>query len=38
MLAEGKISPEELSLVQIAYGPDKVVEIIEDAHAGLSLN
>jgi hypothetical protein len=38
MLAEGKISPDELSLVQIADEPDEVVKIIKDAHAGLSLN
>ncbi len=38
MVAEGKISPDELSLVQIADEPDEVVKIIKDAHAGLSLN
>ena len=38
MLAEGKISPDELTLVQIADEPDEVVKIIKDAHAGLSLN
>jgi uncharacterized protein (TIGR00730 family) len=37
MLAEGKISPDELTLVQIADEPDEIVKIIKDAHAGLSL-
>jgi uncharacterized protein (TIGR00730 family) len=36
MLAEGKISPEELALVRIADEPGEVVKIIKDAHAGLS--
>src|ERR1700704_3548734 len=36
MLTDGKIGPEELSLLQIADDPDEVVEIIKKAHAGLS--
>jgi hypothetical protein len=35
-LAEGKIGPDELSLVQIADDPDEVVKIIKTAHAGLT--
>src|SRR3984957_8267714 len=36
MLAEGKIGPDELSLLQIADDPDEVVKIIKTAHAGLT--
>jgi hypothetical protein len=36
MLTDGKIGPEELSLLQIVDDPDEVVKIIKKAHAGLS--
>jgi len=36
MLAEGKISAEELTLFHIADTPDEVVKIIKTAHEGLS--
>jgi hypothetical protein len=36
MLAEGKIGPEELTLLHVADDPDEVVKIIKEAHAGLS--
>ena len=36
MLAEGKIGPDELALLQVADDPDEVVKIIKDAHEGLS--
>jgi hypothetical protein len=36
MLAEGKIGPDELSLLRVADSPGEVVKIIKDAHAGLS--
>jgi predicted Rossmann-fold nucleotide-binding protein len=36
MLAEGKIGPDELTLLHIADDPADVVKIITDAHKGLS--
>ena len=36
MLAEGKIGPDELALLHMADSPDEVVQIIKEAHAGLS--
>ena len=36
MLADGKIGPEELALLHIADDADEVVQIIKEAHAGLS--
>jgi hypothetical protein len=36
MLAEGKIGPDELSLLHVADSPGEVVKIIKDAHAGMS--
>ena len=36
MLVEGKISPEELSLLHVADDAGEVVKIIKEAHAGLS--
>ena len=36
LLAEGKIGPDELELMQVADDPDEVVKIIKDAHKGLS--
>src|ERR1700729_1152301 len=36
MPREGKIGPDELSLLQIADDPDEVVKIIKTAHAGLT--
>ena len=38
MLAEGKISPDELSLLHIADDADQVVKIIKDAHAAAGLD
>jgi predicted Rossmann-fold nucleotide-binding protein len=35
MLAEGKIGPEELNLIQVVGEADEVVRIIKEAHAGL---
>ncbi|HEY6492108.1 MAG TPA: TIGR00730 family Rossman fold protein [Trebonia sp.] len=36
MLADGKIGPDELSLLHVADEPAEVVKIITEAHAGLS--
>ncbi len=36
MLADGKISPEELALLHVADEADEVVKIIKEAHAGLT--
>ena len=36
MLAEGKIGPDELTLLHVADGADEVVKIIKEAHAGLN--
>src|ERR1700761_5672109 len=36
MLADGKIGPEELALLHIADDAGEVVQIIKEAHAGLS--
>jgi uncharacterized protein (TIGR00730 family) len=36
MLAEGKIGPDELSLLHLADTADDVVKIVKDAHAGLT--
>jgi predicted Rossmann-fold nucleotide-binding protein len=33
LLAEGKIHPEELDLIQVVDDPEEVVEIIRKAHA-----
>src|SRR5580704_14298922 len=38
MLAEGKIGPDELSLLHIADDPDEVVKIIKAAHAGMTFS
>jgi uncharacterized protein (TIGR00730 family) len=37
MLADGKIGQDELALIRIADGPDEVIEIIKEAHAGMTL-
>lgn len=37
MLAEGKIGPDELALIQVVDDPDEVVKIITEAHAGMTL-
>ena len=37
MLAEGKISPDELTLLHVADDADEVVKIIKDAHKGLTI-
>ncbi len=36
MLAEGKISAAELTLLHVADDPDEIVKIVSDAHKGLS--
>ncbi len=36
MLDEGKIGPDELSLLHVADSPGEVVQIIKNAHAGLN--
>jgi uncharacterized protein (TIGR00730 family) len=37
MLADGKIGPDELALVQVVDDPEEVVKIIKKAHSGMTL-